>query len=481
MDTIADSYILDYTEYIREQFAEWVKIRTGAIPSGGVYVFNGGIINVEKEYYIISARCIISKYSDFLLHSEIATMWGIGFKRIIPTADSSAADWNNKFDSTMICLVRISNFNQPPVFLSSDILDTPDRGEDPRLYRRADGNIYLGVVTSKRPCDLGIETEQCFYTSEYPVTISYTKENMIDKYEIKISREQRRKVCLSYLQENKMIYTKNISNWVYNNRDYVTDFKPDYSVFLQPNPEVCHKLQTGKNPFYKFIKSCYNIKLNNYENGNLRTIQLIDFAGTTPSIEITPGIKSKYFGQIENKIYCGVAHVRIKIKEFVEDKNLYKSIISFLSQRKGTLNKNLVSMLKYNYERYTNSNINLHPDAYLMMLYFFNPEPDRKQNIGTITHVSHIFYPIPVAVGSGLPSGFMLAFPTGLMMENENIIISYGEGDVKERILVTNLDKIGLTLAKDYNNISLSGITIPLINKQFEPTTQQASSTLTFI
>lgn len=483
MSTLSNSYIIEYTDFIRNKFLEWIGINFNLKPEHGVYVFNGGILNYCLDYYIISARCIISKHYRYLQHSDLPTMWGA---TALKTRGKEGSDWTNEFDSTIVLLTYIPDFKAPPNILSYDVLpELGDfRGEDPRIYRRADGNIYLSVVAGHNPCDLGAPNAKlCAYVSEYPLIVSHRYTTSGNVFLLKIHKEIRRKVCQSELSQSNevLIFSKNLSNWVYRGVNYVTDFKPKYTVYQQDETEVCIPLQVDENVFYKNLKKCFEFKVNRYINGDLLKIQLVDVAGTTPSIEINPEMKSKYFPGVNHPIYAGVAHIRIRFKYFLENDERFNFIVNYLSRKEGNLYSDIISLFRTSRERFKNGDIYAHDDAYLMMMYFFNPDIDERGNRGNIEFISDIFYPLSRTIQTRQMSNFLLVFPTGLMMYGDEIVISYGEGDVFQRILVTNLETLGLRLSKDYSSLQLKSIDAIILNKEAEIPKEELIQTLTLV
>lgn len=470
MDEFSIQYISDYTDTVRNVFLQVyrMKVAQGILPPinpyGGVYVFNGGLIRCFLDYYIMGARCIISQYAPYLSHSELPTMWGeSGVKIATLTGINDGSNWNTFFDSSLVMLVKIVDFTLQPVILAADLIHNENRGEDPRIYKKSDCKYYLGVVSVHHECDLGDKKGFCAYMSEFPITVNTENSG---SYSIKIETGKRKKICRDVLKDQELpLFSKNLSPWTYAGVDYITDFKPNYTVYRFKHTETCRPLKVSDDVFYKDFKKLYSFKTNTIHDNDFMTLNLVDIAGTTPSIAVDKDVIEQYFPDYIGRLYCGVAHVRIKIRSFIEDR-MYDYMINKL---KGTGRKlNIPDLYEHAKFKKDNGNAYLHDDAYLMMLYFFDPDVDSDDNRGNIIYVSDIFYPNSFTIHNEA-SNFILVFPTGLVFNKDQIIISYGEGDVFQRVFVTKFSNFKFHNARDYNNVKIDFMNGILYGKEYQP------------
>jgi hypothetical protein len=182
------------------------------------------------------------------------------------------------------------------------------------------------------------------------------------------------------------------------------------------------------------------------DNLKMKQLSLLNFNGTTPSVRVPNEMMARYFPDVNGPLFCGVAHLRMAIYDIVYG-TIHETVQRYLrSKGENTLYSDMANFLKETFDRKESGNLyeTRNPEAYVMMLYFFRGDVDEHGNRGNIVYTSDIFYPIPVAQGGNLVSRFVLTFPVGLMFNKTEIVISYGEGDVKFFMLLSNLETLGL-------------------------------------
>lgn len=437
-------------------------------------IFNGGILPcyIEgDEYFLLGARIVTPIGFENIFEIKLPTMW-----RSIVTPDQkfkSPSGWNNQLDAGAIFLFKI--FDIDKITISYKILDADFTAlqsfnlnptdpykiklhhshEDPRIYKGADNKYYMSSVRSypNKNCDIdgiGEIPNVCGYMDETEIQI-IKDTSPLKLHKLHLDYENSKKICLNVIREafgkmkGNMRIIKNISHVEVNGRDYFVDFYPDYTVFEKNGEENCVTINMDKTFADAHIKELIkNHVISTLPRGKSEMItkKLLSFAGTTPSVKVNiDRFKelTKYPG--DKQIYAGVAHVRSSISELLgQNTDDTIQLIAALEQNRETHNyaiflKKIINIFGI-YEA-NGLKVYLHPDLYLMCVYYFDSE---FQIIG----LSDIFIPVHYDKKTIMTSRFLLAFPVGLMFsEVGEIYITYGEGDIKLKLLRTNMSILG--------------------------------------
>ncbi len=183
---------------------------------------------------------------------------------------------------------------------------------------------------------------------------------------------------------------KNWSLWSYNNRMMISyHLSPKHIVF---KPEVtrslCQVLFEDSINIFSRIKEYYGLA--------------IDFSLSTPAVPIS------------SQRYLGMGHLK-----------LFPSAIASSDTNAWQANLHLANLPTHAFKN----------TRYFMFLYTFDPETLE------IVEISHAFLP------PGTQSN--VVFPTGLIIEGDRIIISYGEQDSRMKLLFISLDEVNQMLRPD--------------------------------
>ena len=296
-------------------------------------------------------------------------------------------------------------------FKELDLIEFESKGisysgpEDPRLYFKSDGQPYM-LYNTIIPEKL---VENC-------------KKQCVGMYEIKIKPgyflrkckteelydTSRKVVCLNVLDklsfENKgKVHFKNLSpsNEINRDIDYLIDNFNNYKlVYKQEKNEENHICNFEE-----------NMKLNNINNivlpENMKQIFHKELIDNIHSSLTTPEIRLEK----DKEEFLGVAHIRIDYLYLV--KNLEK-----LSESLKEFVLILNNRIKNNFKQHT--------DFYFMLIYLRNIQ-------GNIISYSQPFIPQSNNIRNNVL--YNVVFPCGLTRKDDDIIISYGEGDCLFNIL----------------------------------------------
>lgn len=401
------------------------------------YFFNTGIVQYEAtNYYIIATRVIIPYFdaANKMANADLPIMWG---KTIIHDDRKIKHSWNGNLDYSQLFIVE-KNRNGFNIIYTADPTLIVRRinqhaSEDPRLYIKADGNYYINYTSMDTNCPYKIRKDKakCVYLTEYKLNIS----------EGSISVENSIPLCANIIFDEiatplmgDKAFMKNLSPWVSaDGSDMLTDFLPTYTIYKQKEDQ-CTAEQSKYIPRNKDI---YNSLIERYSfavsrNNYAGKIKLFNMAGTTPAITVTKQLQKNLRLKPHANLKIAVGHVRLNFAgRIIEEKEwmaLRKvlDISPFFDSLKLFLDK-LVSYEDYLY---------FHNDIYCMILYIFDGTN------GNIIYSSDVFLPMAWQK-EGIPqSKIPLAFPCGIALGGDDIIISYGEGDIKSRLITIDSDTI---------------------------------------
>ena len=481
MASVPESLIIEYTEYVRPFLDILVKRAFPELTKSNYFIFNGGIINCFGDYYLLTARVIVPTCNEFMNHAEIPTMWGAvnGVRKCY--------GWHNILDQGMVLLLQIKSFKEPPVVINSRLMTTMHSNEDPRLYRKANGGIYMCTTTSYRPCNLLPDKRACSYMTEYELTLSDRTTFNDNVFDI-IFSENKTVVCRNIVEsiDRNDIFVKNLSHWTLDGIDYYTDYSTayaPYTIYAQ-NGETCNTVKvSNEETCFKTISKCFQLTYNVMKpDATFVKLNLLNFNGTTPSIRVPQSMIDAYFPNVNFPLFCGVAHIRMQTHPIVAN-GLFNATQEILIRGgTNTLYSDVANFLAQSHERKINDELYElpFPETYLMMLYFFRGTPDENGNIGRILYTSDIFYPMAVSPQGTVVTKYNLVFPVGLMFAGREIAISYGEGDIKLFVMLSNLETLGLNPTNCGNiTMRLKNIPIQSINRPSNfITTQKVSSLL---
>lgn len=433
-------------------------------------IFNSGCINYPEgsDKYVITARCLFMEDFRIMSETNIPPMW--------ETLSSSKGDdyisgWGSLNDYTTVLYAEIPSFENVnnrdlTKILSWDHIQTKTREtmsfEDPRVIKKSDGNIYISVTSTSARCFFNVtkwRTSKCTLMFEYPLLFHQQNKNII-----KVGKPK--KIPCLYNLRNDLEYeewgginVKNWSHWVHHFRDHYTDFFGDYTVYgVEGDVNFCKVVKIKDDEGYNFIKRLekkftYPIERT---DGKYKDTKFFKFTTTTPSIRIPDELCLRAFG--ETGLFMGVAHVRSSASGII--KELYQSPPTsegeeYKTHLQKTFNKIIEDInseeegMYSSFGRFVEKAINLtrrkliylHNDFYGMMMYVFNPSD------GSIKYISNCFFPFAVNFYQGntnvnLSSRFLLVFPVGLFFKNDEIFISYGEGDIRTRLLRMDISSV---------------------------------------
>lgn len=474
------AFIVEYTEYIRPHMESIVKAKFPEITKTNYFIFNGGIIEWCADYYLVSARVIVPKCNEIMTHSELPTMWWNA-----KAGDVECGKWNSFMDQGLIALMHIPTFRKPPTVVATHIIETMHSNEDPRLYRKADGKIYICTTTTHvRPCDALPQKERCAYMSEYEIHISERKTFEHNTFQI-LLKSGKTPLCMNILGQQQGVFPimKNLSHWTYKGVDYLTDYSSsysDYTIYVQTRDRCDATKVNNETQCFKNIAECFRIRYSQINRkGRLETLSLLNFNGTTPSVRVSDEIMDKYFPDLLTPLYCGVAHIRMQLHNIISGELLATTQRVLRSHGPGNLYSDVADFIDQTHERKQSGNLfeKPFPEVYVMMLYFFRPDVNENGNRGQILYTSDIFYPLAMSPSNKLVTRFALAFPVGLMFAGEEICISYGEGDVKLFMMIADLDTLGLHAVKCVDpTIRFKTLSLPSNRRATDITKRSADS-----
>jgi hypothetical protein len=445
------SFIKDFTPFFRDLVDK--EYRHAAL------IFNNSILRLQGDYYLIAARVHVPESYKLIKHAELPIMWGsIGNIHDNWTYASGPV----KLGYTIVALVKTdTNFTHLEYVDHANIFaeGNTHAAEDPRLYIKADGTVCVYTIGKDKPCKFGkSEWKMCSYLSEYGI--------LIEKGKILISNA-RKIPCLIGAVDYASQYDKkpdgswdlkNLSPWVYNGVNYWTDFYPSNTIYQETGDQIC------KRPMEPQMKLTEIAKMKEYMTFNLNllrdTVKFYAFSGTTPSIPITPEI-AKQFG-FSGDVYAGVAHIRMGMLPLFRDMGLGATSNEIFDCIKSEMESEYEFFGSYiefleKFKTYTDADEMywVLGDVYAMCVYFFDPSVSKNKTLGDIIATTNVFMPMALNIDGSLCTRTPVVFPTGLMFEGSNIIISYGEGDIKTKLMKCDISRLGFA---EYNNAYCSNL-----------------------
>ena len=257
--------------------------------------------------------------------------------------------------------------------------------EDPRLYIKSDNQLYMYFMNVLKNGNVGV----------YEFKLQLINKSIIfeDLYQLCANIHTNK-------TPNNTIFEKNFKPFFYNNVDYVSyNICPDFHVFRRrKNTESCPEYSKQINTIFQQLSQYYKIKISQ----------------TSPAIQI-------------DDYLMAVAHCRIS-----------SGAVRHLLNMPG-LNSNF----RYFLDEYgIDDNIIKHSDIYLNILYTF--KHDNSDNVFKIDRFSNPF------IFDYKNRKFSLNFPSNISKKTDNdIIISFGEGDVLCRDVFINIKNINKILIHD--------------------------------
>lgn len=445
-----------------------------------LFIFNNGHLHYKDDLYLMSARVIIPADSAHMISAEIPAMW----RPIKRGRFSYGGNWNNAYDYAVVFLIRLRKcyFHKPHV-LAVNYIEMMQPGtlpgrEDPRIYRKASGEIFVYTIGMTSPCDVTKhpdKVKQCAYISEWPLYVEELVEvvgEVEEKFILNVGDLDTRIIpcrnVLENLDDDGVWYMKNWSPWSRDGRDFYSDFYPQYTIYEQNAADGnCSKIKNNPLPLSSLnkLKEYFTFQFNFGDSK-----KLFSFTSTTPSIRINDSLRDAYFPNTKN-VYAGVAHIRSSTGTIVRDDEMYNAIILAMDREKE-MYKSFSDLLKIIKQYFDDDKIYLHSDFYMMCVYFFNPDTEDGHK-GTFLGISDVFLPMGYQHINvkGSDSRFALSFPVGFsMLDNDDFMISYGEGDVKARLMVTRFEEIGYHNMDDNLPLSIKFKILRLESQNFKQT-----------
>lgn len=412
-----------------------------------MYIFNNSIIRIgNTEFFLMSCRLFLPYIWRNMKTADLPTMWGPIY---IPKMDDHApTGWDGKFPHSAVFLCKLIDSSQlkfdmiATKLLTSDMIQYPGSTlkaeEDIRLYEKSDGKYYLYYSGGHMPCDIGESSTYCMYLAEIGITLNQQQVgSKINIQDFEFDLSNHKIICENAVQElaaknEPKFFIKNWSPWVYKGVDYLTDWIPDYIIYqrdVQSRACQLKNIQPNMLSLFKELKKYYTITLSSGES-----LKLFQYATTTPSIPIPDNFTKTYLKSNCKNLYVGVAHIRSQMGSLLhQDPETFKMRASILSKiRKAikteTFYDSYTKFLNMHVDLRSHDKLYAHPDFYLMMLYFFNPLT------GSIKYTSTAFLPVSYH-NDNINMRLPLVFPCGLFATSNTLYISYGEGDVKCRLM----------------------------------------------
>nr|QBK85669.1 MAG: hypothetical protein LCMAC101_02640 [Marseillevirus LCMAC101] len=467
--------VLEYFSYSKRKMKEFFD-RT--------YIFNNGMIFINDKYALLACRLMTPKDRS-LIHADMPIMWGSVY--VPKDRRYSFSGWKTDYPNSAVFLCEITTHSPYLKFkLISLRLLTPNmiKGkeiffaiEDIRLYQRKE-NYYLYYIGVHEPCGTdGLKGPgtKCVYMSEIPILLNSMKEyDGSPIYDFNFDIPNHEILCRNIVNETKeegnskkFFFWKNWSPWTYKNEDYLTDLYPDCVIYERnTDDQDCQLKNIDKNilKHFKQLQKYYTVMLSSGD-----TFKLFGYSATTPSIPVPNDFADEFLDGHRN-LYLGIAHIRSQMGKFLtqqpdcaaERREMFEKIIEALETEK--FYSSYLNFIKFYIKRRKKDKLLTHPDFYLMMLYFFNPKT------GSIKYTSTAFLPVPVNPEN--PSDVYmrtpLVFPCGSVINNDSILISYGEGDSRARLMKLGRNVIKSMIIKyDSNyikNFRFENILIPATN-----------------
>ena len=458
------------------------------------YIFNNGICHYKHNYYFMCARCHIPLSANSMNHVDIPVMWGGGMWRgtkpgLMPIKDG----WGAISDYATVILVKVNSWlsTPPNIEVKSVQWVLPQENglasEDPRLYRKNDGRIWVYTVDYVKPCNIiNFNGENCGYITEKPLLVDLKQETF------KLG-SPRKIVCpnttVDKVGNSPDRTVKNWSPWTPSSMNkkpnYWTDFFPTYTIFKENGPTTCEESSNQPLPMTESnqLKQFYKFYLNTGHS-----LSLFKFTTTTPSIPVpwplTPFLKESFIQNNmipPNYIMAGVGHVKSGIghlffpenrpylqavlKAMYKEQQFYSSYITLIEQLAGMTDNDLLYW---------------HRDIYMMCIYYFEGG-EVNGHRGNILATSNVFLPMALNKDGTLSSRFSLVFPTGFLFEGSDVIITYGVGDTRARLLRCPIASLGFhRYDQNYSqNLQFNILKFPVVNYEEKRTTINMLKSLT--
>lgn len=471
------------------------------------YRFNNSMIQYTDNMFLCAYRAVIGtkKVEDKLYSYNYSTgkypeMWALynsqilgPRKGLLAVVDGALTTIDNgSWQSKTFVVVYMLKYENETFYLVPGsekflniVYDDYPGIEDPRLYRKADGKIYLYYMgyeltnpdnnttlrdtISKEP-NVCPNNDDCFFVAETSIDI---RDNALGQTEYIINtvkydprdKNAPKLFCLQSQLDHKIVnknrtgykvFDKNYAPFVKDGHDYfgytITKRYEIYKRFQDStnNTEDCK--QIADVPMLKIFDNLFNININvkNMNNqviNNQSTHVLHSISQNTPAIEYN------------DKEYIAVGHIRIsnlvdrivngnKIIEWIGSSSDYFTDI--ISQ-----NSSLAWFLKQQYEEYKKTKCFAHPNTYFMFLYTFSRKDPTK-----ILRISNCFIP-------NYPNRkYTLCFAMSIgFIDRNNLFITFGEGDVYCRNLTIPKNAIDLML-KDVTTLHVKDYIFGLMDVQ---------------
>jgi predicted GH43/DUF377 family glycosyl hydrolase len=372
---------------------KWLPYEYKDITIDNVIKLNCSLVHISDDLYYLAYRTHTFKHSVLNNNGyKLPIMWG----KTIPELTSISQekyktnDWGNAIGHIGIAKLNITH-NKIDV-ISDNIINDPSiknynqQIEDPRLYKKSDGLIYISYG---KYTDGAVRIHEGLLSN----LLNFNNFGNIICDTIKFPL---------YKTE------KGWSHWTYKQRDYLI-----YQLYDVYFDSECPRIKIDECDIHKkhlndIIHFEYKNKICQMDKYSSSAVQffkyfykLVTFSNGSPSIPIN------YNGQL---LYVSVGHNRIKATSILTNMANIKN-----DNKNKIINNQLSTSLKEYKKR-----LYKHIDVYMMFIYMFNPET------GEIIYISNSFYP-PSNYSS---KPFSLVYTSGLCRSESNYLISYGEGDV---------------------------------------------------
>jgi len=302
--------------------------------------------------------------------------------------------------------------------------------EDPRIYQKIDKSINLlynyktDINLSNIECDIPFNKynktggKVCVVTAEAPLNITLSdNDNMVS-----IEWNKQVNVCKNLIKGK---WEKNWSYYKDNDKEYYFYLLNPFIIYTHSNnnKEYCEKnVYNNSSELVNFFNYYSTGEFGSKPGTNKYNVKLAQFSMGSSAIKYS------------NNEMIGVGHCKVPI--LTGDPNEYPYKHPHLRKHSDKPNKYFwiehPELLK-NFEVINNATkpgIYRMINIYLMFVYTFDPY------IKQITRLSHCFIPY---TNKESYKPFCLVFPTGISISPYNkVIISYGEGDVKRKCLITD-------------------------------------------
>lgn len=384
---------LSFLIYNSENFPKKLKInKEKIIYLNKAYIFNNSTIQIKDNKYLSAVRVFGNEKSPFKIKKDgfihLPSMWHNS--RYIHLRNNKELTKETFYDQKTLeyktfgegwngySFVIVFIHDHEKIYRSTIFNNGSLINEDPRLYIKSNGNIYMYYITRKdlETCEAisgKKHRSQCVVIDEIRVTIENTK-NIIkfaDKKSILCNTAHK------YKDKFGIIFEKNFCPFVYNNYDYVSyQIEPFIKIYKRDGEKCIKKTRHTTHSIFEKMKM---------------------HIGPCTFSQTSPGIKYK------NSILA-IGHFRVKFSDI--DKILDKSIKKFMNS------------LLLNFE---NGEIMLHTNIYLTFLYTFKLSNDNA----IIENFSNPF------LFDYTNRKFCLDFCTTINRTNNGeYLLSFGQGDV---------------------------------------------------